>query len=70
MPDSKLYVEWRERLKCYVVIYQGRVLKQAENQKEATDWIDANYPDHAYEIERVLVRKNSPRGAKVGEWRT
>lgn len=67
--DTKLYVEWRETLKKWVVKFQGRVIAQQDTQAEAQKWIQRNYPSHAYETERVEVRKNSPRGVKPGEWR-
>jgi hypothetical protein len=67
--DTKLYVEWRETLKKWVVKFQGRVIAQQDTQAEAQKWIQRNYRSHAYETERVEVRKNSPRGVKPGEWR-
>jgi hypothetical protein len=68
MPDSKLYIEWRESLGSYVVLYRGQVLVRAGTQKEAIDWVESHYPNHAYEVERVQVRSNSPRGVRIGEW--
>jgi hypothetical protein len=67
--DTKLYVEWRETLKKWVVKFQGRVIAQQDTQAEAQKWIERNYPSQAYETERIEVRKNSPRGVKPGEWR-
>jgi hypothetical protein len=67
--DTKLYVEWRETLKKWVVKFQGQVISQHDTQAEAQKWVERNYPSHAYETERVQVRENSPRGAKPGEWR-
>ena len=67
--DTKLYVEWRSTLGKWIVKFQGRVVSQHDTQAEAQKWVDRNYASHAYETERVQVRKNSPRGAKPGEWR-
>jgi hypothetical protein len=67
--DTKLYVEWRETLKKWVVKFQGRVISQHDTQADAQKWVERHYPSHAYETERVEVRKNSPRGARPGEWR-
>jgi hypothetical protein len=67
--DSKLYIEWRESLRMYVVKYRGSVISQHDVQDDAEQWVKRNYPGHGYEIERVIVRSNSPRGVKVGEWR-
>lgn len=67
--DSKLYIEWRERLRRWVVKYQGNVISQHKTQAQAEQWVLRYYPDHGYEIERVEVRKNSPHGVKPGEWR-
>jgi len=46
-----------------------RVISQHDTQAQAQQWVERNYPSHAYETERVQVRENSPRGAKRGEWR-
>lgn len=67
--DSKLYIEWRERLGKWVVEYRGNVVSQHNTQAEAEQWKRAQYPNQGYEVERVQVRNNSPRGVKVGEWR-
>lgn len=67
--DTKLYVEWRETIKKWVVKFQGRVISQHDTQADAQKWVERHYPSHAYETERVEVRKNSPRGARPGEWR-
>ncbi len=67
--DTKLYVEWRETLKKWIVKFEGRVISQQDTQAEAQKWVARNYSSHAYETERVEVRKNSPRGVKPGEWR-
>lgn len=67
--DSKLYIEWSESLENWVVKYQGQVVSQHRTQSHAEQWVQGNYPNHGYEIERVQVRRNSPRGAKKGEWR-
>lgn len=67
--DSKLYIEWRESLQMWIVKYQGRVVAQRNAQAEAEKWVQNNYPNHAYEIERVIVRSNSPHGVRRGEWR-
>jgi hypothetical protein len=66
--DSKLYIEWRERLGKWIVEYQGHVVSQHDTKAKAEEWVERSYPDHAYETERVQVRKNSPRGAKRGQW--
>jgi hypothetical protein len=49
--DSKLYIEWRERLKKLVVEYRGTILAQFDTQDEAREWKQRNYPDHGHEIE-------------------
>lgn len=67
--DLKLYIEWRGSLGMSVVKYHGSVISQHPVQDEAERWVKRNYPNHGYEIERVQVRKNSPRGVKPGEWR-
>jgi hypothetical protein len=67
--DTKLYVEWRKTLGKWIVRYQGQVISQHDTQAQAQEWVERNYPGHAYETERVQVRENSPRGAKRGEWR-
>ena len=67
--DTKLYLEWRVRIGKWIVSYHGRVISQHETQAQAEKWVKRNYPSHAYEIERVQVRENSPPGAKRGEWR-
>ena len=33
--DTKLYVEWRETLKKWVVKFQGRVISQHDTQAES-----------------------------------
>ena len=50
-----------------VVKYQGRMISHHNSQAEAEQWVQSNYSTHGYEIERVVVRTNSPRGVKVGE---
>jgi len=67
--DTKLYVEWHKTLWKWVVKFHGQVISQHDNQAQAQEWAKRYYPSHAYETERVQVRKNSPRGAKRGEWR-
>ena len=67
--DSKLYIEWREKLGKWVIEYRGNVVSQHNTQLEAEQWKQTHYPNHGHEIERVQVRSNSPRGARVGEWR-
>ena len=67
--DTKLYIEWREGLGQWVAKYQGSVRSQHNTQADAERWVQRNYPGHGYEIERVVRRKNSPRGVKIGEWR-
>ena len=39
--DTKLYVEWRETLKKWVVKFQGRVISQHDTQAEAQQWVSA-----------------------------
>ena len=67
--DSKLYIEWRETLAKWIVKYHGNVVTERSTQADAERWVQNNYPGHGYEIERVVVRKNSPHGVKPGEWR-
>ncbi len=67
--DSKLYIEWRESFNKWIVKYQGNVISRHDIQEEAEQWVKTHYPGHGYEIERVVVRTNSPYGARVGEWR-
>jgi hypothetical protein len=66
--DSKLYIEWRKRLEKWVVEYRGQDLARFNAKGEAEEWVQRNYPNHGYETERVRVRENSPKGAKVGQW--
>jgi hypothetical protein len=66
--DSKVYLEWRAKLGKWVVEYQGQVQAQFETKAQGDRWMQANFPNHGKERERVQKRKNSPRGAKVGEW--
>jgi hypothetical protein len=61
--DTKLYVEWRETLKKWVVKFQGRVIAQQDTQAEAQKWIERNYPSQAYETERVALGLFSLRTA-------
>jgi len=68
MPDSKYYIEWHENIKKWVVKYRGQIYAQFDTKVEAHDWGQRNFPDHGHEEERVVVRENSPRGAKRGEW--
>jgi hypothetical protein len=68
MADTKLYIVWRENLGAYGIRYKGDIIHQAETQQQAKDWVEMHYPNHGYEVERVVVRKNSPRGVKIGEW--
>jgi len=67
--DSKLYIEWRESLGMWIVKYQGSLISRHGTQASAEHWVQTRYPGHGYEIERVIVRSNSPRGVKPGEWR-
>ena len=67
--DSKLYIEWRESLGKWIVKYQGLLKSEHNTQERAEHWVQNNYPGHGYEIERVIVRTNSPHGVKKGEWR-
>lgn len=67
--DSKFYIEWHGSLGKWVVKYADHIQAQFNNQEEALHWGQRNYRNHGREIERVQVRSNSPRGAKVGEWR-
>lgn len=66
--DTKVYLEWRAKLEKWVVEYRGQVQAQFDTKAEADQWMRASFPDHGKERERVQKRKNSPRGAKVGEW--
>jgi hypothetical protein len=67
--DTKLYIEWRNRLGEWHVKFQGAVVSKHQTQAEAEKWVRRYYPNHGYEIERVVVRENSPRGVHIGEWR-
>ena len=66
--DSKLYIEWRQKLEKWVVEYREQIQAQFDTKAEAVQWLRRNFPDHGYETERVQVRSNSPRGAKPGQW--
>jgi hypothetical protein len=66
--DSKLYIEWREKLGKWVVEYRGDIISRHDTKAEALRWKRLHYPDHGHESERVQVRENSPRGVKRGEW--
>jgi hypothetical protein len=67
--DSKLYIEWRDTLGKWIVKYQTQIVSQQDTQAAAERWVRIRYPGHGYEVERVVVRKNSPKGARHGEWR-
>jgi hypothetical protein len=67
--DSKLYIQWREKVGKWVVEYRGNVVSRHDTQEEAEQWKKSHYPNHGHEKERVQVRKNSPPGVRVGEWR-
>lgn len=69
MLDSKLYIAWRESLKKWVVKEHGHVISQYDTQAKAEQWVQYNLPGRGYEIERVIVRANSPLGVRVEEWR-
>ena len=66
--DSKVYLEWRERLGKWVVEYRGQMGAQFDTKAQGDQWMRANFSDHGKERERVQKRKNSPRNARVGEW--
>lgn len=66
--DTKYYVEWRERIQEWVVEYRGSVQAKFATKEEAEEWGRINFPGHGHDSERVQVRKNSPRGARRGEW--
>lgn len=66
--DSKVYLEWRAKLNKWVVEYRGQIQAQFDTKAEGDAWMIVNFPDHGKERERVVKRKNSPRGVKVGEW--
>jgi len=65
--DTKVYLEWRAKLGKWVIEYRGQVQAQFDTKAAGNQWTRANFPDHGKERERVQKRKNSPRGAKVGE---
>jgi hypothetical protein len=67
--DSKFYIEFNKKLDKWIVRYRGEVQAHFSTQNEALEWGLAVYPGHGYEIERVHIRSNSPRGVKRGEWR-
>lgn len=66
--DSKIYLEWRTKRGKWVVEYRGQVQAQFDTKEQGERWMQTNFPDHGKERERVQVRKNSPGGAKIGEW--
>lgn len=66
--DTKYYVEWRERIKKWVVLYGGNVQGQFDTKEQAQDWAKYRFSGHGHESERVRVRRDSPKGAKRGEW--
>lgn len=66
--DSKVYLVWRAKLNKWIVEYWGQIRAQFDRKDEGDAWMIANFPDHGKERERVVTRKNSPRGVKVGEW--
>lgn len=68
MPDTKYYVEWHVRLGKWVVKYKGVIQARFDTKAEAEDWGRRHFPGHGHDSERVQVRKNSPRGARRGEW--
>ena len=67
--DSKFYMEWHGKLGEWIVKHGGNIVSQHDTQLQAEQWVKTHYPSHGREVERVQVRKNSPRGVKRGEWR-
>jgi hypothetical protein len=66
--DTKYYIEKQKKSQKWAVEYQGDTHGGFDTKDEARDWGKRKYPGHGHEEERVQVRKNSPRGAKRGEW--
>jgi hypothetical protein len=66
--DTKYYIEWRERIRKWVVLYRCNVQATFDTKEEAEEWGRRNFAGHGHDSERVRVRKDSPRGAKRGEW--
>jgi hypothetical protein len=66
--DAKLYIVWREILGKWAVEYHDEILSKHDTKDEAVAWKQSHYPNHGHETERVVVRVNSPKGAKRGQW--
>jgi hypothetical protein len=66
--DSKIYIEWGAREKKWCVKNCGQTLARFDTKEEAKSWVRRNYPGEGFEEERVVVREDSPRGAKRGQW--
>jgi hypothetical protein len=66
--DTKYYIEWREKIQRWAVAYQGNVQAKFNTKVEAEEWGRRNFSGHGHDSERVQVRRNSPRGARRGEW--
>jgi hypothetical protein len=66
--DSKIYIEWRAREEKWVVENRGQILARFDTKLEAKEWVRRQYPGEGFEEERVVVRGDSPKGAKPGQW--
>jgi len=66
--DSKIYIEWRSREGKWVVENRGQILARFDTKLEAKKWVRRHYPGEGFEEERVVVREDSPKGAKPGQW--
>ena len=67
--DTKYYVDWVASENQWVVRYRGQVYGRFDTQAEAEAFGKRTFPGQGHDTERVVVRENSPRGARRGQWR-
>jgi hypothetical protein len=66
--EARIYIEWHERAGKWFVETHSQVLGKFDTKQEAKDWVRRTYPGHGFDEERVVVREDSPKGAKRGQW--
>ena len=54
MPDSKLYIAWREGFGKWVVLYHGEVKSRHDTQEGAVQWKKGHYPIAATKLKELL----------------
>src|SRR5487761_1681661 len=52
----------------YTAEYRGQARAQFDTKAQGDQWMLANFPNYGKERERAQKRRDSPRGATVGEW--